>query len=68
VTDRVVMRHRPYTPTFRPGSVTRLAEVRRHLPVHGIDLAGDHMAAPWVEGAIRSGEHVAARTAAALRA
>lgn len=66
VTERVVMRHRPYTPTFRPGSVTHLATVRRLLPAQGIDLAGDHMAAPWVEGAIRSGEHAAARTGAAL--
>ena len=67
VTERVVMRHRPYTPTFRPGSVTRLGEVRRHLPAQGVDLAGDHMAAPWVEGAIRSGEHAAARVTRALR-
>jgi protoporphyrinogen/coproporphyrinogen III oxidase len=67
VTERVVMRHRPYTPTFAPGSVTRLAEVRRHLPAGRVDLAGDHMTAPWVEGAIRSGEHAATRVAAALR-
>ncbi|MCD2193776.1 FAD-dependent oxidoreductase [Actinomycetospora endophytica] len=67
VTDRVVMRHQPYTPTFRPGSVRRLAEVRRHLPAGRVDLAGDHMSAPWVEGAIRSGEHAAARVGAALR-
>ena len=66
VTERVVMRHEPYTPTFRPGSVTGLVEVRRHLPAHGVDLAGDHMSAPWVEGAIRSGEHAAARVARTL--
>ncbi|GAA4841272.1 hypothetical protein GCM10023201_34260 [Actinomycetospora corticicola] len=68
VTERVVMRHHPYTPTFRPGSVLRLEQARAHLPHGRIDLAGDHMAAPWVEGAIRSGEQAAARTGAALRA
>jgi monoamine oxidase len=67
ITDRVVMRHPIYTPTFGPGSIRRLAEARRHLPVNRIDLAGDHMTAPWVEGAIRSGQQAAERIATSLR-
>jgi len=66
VTERVVMRHHPYTPTFTPGSIRRLAAARAELPAGRIDLAGDHMTAPWVEGAVRSGQQAAARLAAAL--
>jgi protoporphyrinogen oxidase len=66
VTGRRVMRHHPYTPTFSVGSVRRLAAARAALPGSRIDLAGDHMAAPWVEGAIRSGQQAAARVAATL--
>lgn len=68
VTERTVMRHGRATPTFTPGSVRRLAAARRRLPAGRVDLAGDHMAAPWVEGAIRSGQLAAERTAASLRA
>jgi protoporphyrinogen oxidase len=67
ITDRVVMRHHRYTPTFGAGSVRRLAEARRHLPRQRIDLAGDHMTAPWVEGAIRSGQLAADRISATVR-
>lgn len=63
VTDRRVMRHHPYTPTFAVGSVQRLAGARDALAGSRIELAGDHMAAPWVEGAIRSGQQAAARVA-----
>ena len=59
VTERVVMRHHPYTPPFGPGCVRRLATARQHLPAGRVDLAGDHMSAPWVDGAIR-GESTAA--------
>lgn len=31
-----------------------------------VDLAGDHMTAPWVEGAVRSGQLAAARLGALL--
>ncbi|MER7436551.1 MULTISPECIES: NAD(P)/FAD-dependent oxidoreductase [Pseudonocardia] len=61
VTDRVVMRHQPYTPTFGPGTVRRLAAARAVLPAGNVDLAGDHMTAPWVDGAIRSGQQAAER-------
>lgn len=61
VTDRVLIRHDHYTPTFAPGSVKRLAAARRELPSGRIDLAGDHMTAPWVEGAVRSGDMAADR-------
>jgi monoamine oxidase len=61
VTERIVMRHDPYTPTFGPGSIRRLAAAREALPADRVDLAGDHLAAPWVEGAIRSGQLAAAR-------
>jgi oxygen-dependent protoporphyrinogen oxidase len=66
VTGRTVMRHHPCTPTFAPGSVSRLGAARRRLPAGRVDLAGDHMTAPWVEGAIRSGQLAADRTAASL--
>ncbi|MER5671874.1 NAD(P)/FAD-dependent oxidoreductase [Pseudonocardia alni] len=66
ITDRVVMRHQPYTPTFGPGSVRRLAAAREVLPAGNVDLAGDHMTAPWVDGAIRSGEQAADRIAGHL--
>ncbi|WP_028937711.1 NAD(P)/FAD-dependent oxidoreductase [Pseudonocardia spinosispora] len=64
VTERVVMRHHPYTPTFGPGSIRRLASARTQLPAGRIDLAGDHMTAPWVEGAVRSGQLAAERIGA----
>lgn len=66
VTDRRVMRHHPYTPVFATGSIRRLPGVRAALAGSRIDLAGDHMTAPWVEGAIRSGQHAAARVASVL--
>jgi len=66
VTERVVMRHHPYTPTFTPGSIKRLAAARAVLPVGRIDVAGDHMTAPWVEGAVRSGQLAAARLSRSL--
>ncbi|HZZ51048.1 MAG TPA: FAD-dependent oxidoreductase, partial [Pseudonocardia sp.] len=66
VTERIVMRHDPYTPTFGPGSVRRLAAAREFLPAGRVDLAGDHMTAPWVEGAIRSGQLAAGRIARVL--
>jgi protoporphyrinogen oxidase len=66
VTDRRVVRHHPYTPTFSAGAVRRLSAARSVLPGSRIDLAGDHMAAPWVEGAVRSGQQAAARVARTL--
>lgn len=67
VIDRVVVRHPHYTPVFAPGTVRALASVRALLPSRHVDLAGDYMSAPWLEGAIRSGQQAAARTVAALR-
>jgi monoamine oxidase len=66
VTERVVMRHHPFTPIFGAGSLSRLSAARRALPAGRVDLAGDHMTAPWVEGAIRSGQQAAARVSEAL--
>jgi len=66
ITERVVMRDDPYTPTFGPGSIRRLVAAREHLPAGPIDLAGDHMTAPWVEGAVRSGQLAADRIARQL--
>lgn len=68
VVERVLVRHEHYTPTFRAGMVRTLAAARAQLGGGAIDLAGDHMAAPWVDGAIRSGELAADRVAARLRA
>lgn len=67
ITDRVVVRHDPYTPTFAPGAVRRLVAARRELPAGRIDLAGDHMTAPWMEGAVRSGQLAAERLAGIVR-
>jgi monoamine oxidase len=66
VTGRVVMRHEKFTPIVGPGSLPRLSAARRALPAGRIDLAGDHMTAPWVEGAVRSGQQAAGRVSAAL--
>ena len=66
VVERIVIRHHPYTPTFAPGSIRRLAVARTHLPAARVDLAGDHMTAPWVEGAVRSGQLAARRITNAL--
>ena len=63
ITERIVMRDDPYTPTFGPGSIRRLLAARQHLPAGSVDLAGDHMTAPWVEGAVRSGQLAADRIA-----
>ncbi|HEX4246707.1 MAG TPA: NAD(P)/FAD-dependent oxidoreductase [Pseudonocardia sp.] len=68
ITERIVMRDHPYTPTFGAGSIQRLAIARAHLPAGPIDLAGDHMTAPWVEGAVRSGQQAADRIATTLGA
>ncbi|HEY1967749.1 MAG TPA: NAD(P)/FAD-dependent oxidoreductase [Pseudonocardia sp.] len=61
IIERTVMRDYPYTPTFSPGSIRRLTTARQHLPHQRVDLAGDHMTAPWVDGAIRSGQLAAQR-------
>lgn len=55
VVDRWLVRHARYTPTFTSGSIARLAAARAQLPHGCVTLAGDHMTAPWVEGAVRSG-------------
>ncbi|WP_344607425.1 FAD-dependent oxidoreductase [Sporichthya brevicatena] len=67
VTGRRVVRHDPYTPTFTAGSVQRLRAARAALPGSRIDLAGDHMTAPWVEGAVRSGQLAAERVVRTLQ-
>lgn len=66
VVDRVLVRHAHYTPTFATGTVRTLAAARAQLGVGPVDLAGDHMAAPWVDGAVRSGELAADRVVGRL--
>ncbi|HVK26838.1 MAG TPA: FAD-dependent oxidoreductase [Nocardioides sp.] len=66
VVDRLLIRHEHYTPTFRPGMVRGLAAARAVLGRGPIDLAGDHMSAPWVDGAVRSGHLAADRVASRL--
>lgn len=68
VLDRVLVRHPRYTPTFSTGTVQRLARARAALGSGAVDLAGDHMSAPWVDGAVRSGEMAADRVARWLAA
>lgn len=66
VVDRVLIRHERYTPTFNDGAVQRLVKARAALGSGAVDLAGDYMSAPWVDGAIRSGEMAAERVALRL--
>jgi monoamine oxidase len=53
-------------PHIGAGSVRRLVAARQHLPAGPVDLAGDHMTASWVEGAVRSGQLAADRIADVL--
>jgi protoporphyrinogen oxidase len=66
ITGRYVGRRDPFVPIFGPGYVSRLAEFRRTLGHSAIDLAGDYLQAPWLEGALRSGSNAADRTARRL--
>lgn len=61
IEDRRTVRHALYVPKFLPGYVGRLAAARRALPSGRIDLAGDYLCAPWMEGALRSGQLAAER-------
>lgn len=62
ITARQVGRHDLFVPVFDPGHVSRLAGFRPTLGAGSIDLAGDYLMAPWMEGALRSGTAAAART------
>lgn len=61
ITGARVMRHDRVAPVMGVGSVRRLVRARFALPDGRIDLAGDHMTAPWLEGAVRAGQLAAER-------
>lgn len=60
ITHRQVVRTDPMVPIFPVGHSRRLAAFRER-EAGPIELAGDYMSAPWIEGAIVSGETAAAR-------
>lgn len=72
-----IIRHDDHTPTFSQGTVGRLSRAQLELEsltrdwgqqCRGaiVDLAGDHMAAPWMEGALYAGQKAAQRVHSAL--
>lgn len=59
-----VVRHRAGVPVFGVGWLRRLAAFRAGLHPAPIALAGDYLASPSIDGAVRSGEEAAARVSA----
>ncbi len=64
VLARSVVRLDEAVPIFRVGWLRRLASLRAQLAPTPIALAGDYLASPSVEGAVRSGEIAATRVLA----
>ncbi|WP_156934813.1 protoporphyrinogen/coproporphyrinogen oxidase [Pseudonocardia spinosispora] len=62
ITARHVGRQRRFVPIFEPGYIARLTRLRSTLSSGSVDLAGDYLHAPCLEGALRSGTRAAART------
>lgn len=62
-----VVRTAPMTPLFPAGQSRRLATFRGAVAPGTIELAGDYLNAPWIEGAVVSGEAAAARVDAVLQ-
>jgi oxygen-dependent protoporphyrinogen oxidase len=64
----VIDRWSPSNPMFRLGNYRLVAELGKHLdPLHGVQLAGDYLGLPIVEGSVVSGRDAAARLGAAIR-
>jgi protoporphyrinogen oxidase len=61
ITGVRVVRTEPMTPIFSVGRSRELASFRQAAPPGAIELAGDYLNAPWIEGAVLSGERAAAR-------
>ena len=61
ITARRLVRFDRYVPIFSPAHVPRLREFRRRLGPGPVDVAGDYLNAPWMEGALRAGEAAADR-------
>lgn len=61
IVDRRIVRTAVKVPRFAAGESRRLAAFRRTLRPSPIDLAGDYLQAPWIEGAVLAGEAAASR-------
>jgi oxygen-dependent protoporphyrinogen oxidase len=68
VTGSRIVRWPRYVPLFAPGYSERLRRFRESFPEGPVQVAGDYLRAPWMEGALRSGEHAAERVAVSLGA
>lgn len=66
VADRRVVRWDPFVPAFPAGRARELAGFRRTLAPGPIQLAGDYLCGPLMEGAVRSAEDAADRARAHL--
>jgi oxygen-dependent protoporphyrinogen oxidase len=63
VSGEAIVRMREGVPLFHVGWLKRLEELRWRLRPSSIALAGDYLASPSIEGAVRSGEEAADRVA-----
>lgn len=66
VVDRQVVNLERYVPVYGPGYLRRLADLRRREVPGPIDLAGDYLGSPTLEGALASGQRAAARSSTYL--
>jgi protoporphyrinogen oxidase len=62
VVARRVVRWEHFVPVFSPAHIARVVALRPSLTPGPIDVAGDYLTAPWMEGAVRAGEEAATRT------
>jgi oxygen-dependent protoporphyrinogen oxidase len=67
VTGRRLVVVERYVPVFEQGYVTRLVDFRKSLAPSAIDVAGDYLYSPILEGAYASGLAAAERTEKYLR-
>ena len=66
VTARRVVRWDPFVPLFPAGRSRELAKFRSTLQAGPVQLAGDYLHGPLMEGAVRAGEEAADRALAHL--
>jgi oxygen-dependent protoporphyrinogen oxidase len=61
VTDRRTLRWHVFVPSYPVGRARELAEFRASQPAGPVQLAGDYLCGPLMEGAVRAGEDAADR-------